>query len=130
MVGIGFAGIYTFVALTFLMIFNVPASVSVIWVNMLGSIFIGIYFGLASRIFEIQKWSPLKKTIIHLTLSIITYYSVGLAIGWVPLELLPLILSFITFICVYAIFWFSYTLYYKRLETSMNDYLNHHKDRE
>src|SRR5690625_7870800 len=69
--GIAWGGLATFLALTILMILNINPEVSAIWLYMLASFVFGIYFGLASFIFTSDHWSPLKKTIIHFSLSII-----------------------------------------------------------
>jgi len=122
--GIAWGGLATFIALTVLMIFNINPEVSIIWLYMVASFVFGIYFGLASFIFIIDHWSPLKKTIIHFSLSIIVYFAIALPLGWIPLTPIAITLSAFGFILVYIIFWFGYTLYYKKIETSLNDSLS------
>jgi len=121
--GIAWGGFATFLALTILMIYDINPEVSTIWLYMLASFVFGIYFGLASFIFIIDKWSPLKKTIIHFSLSIIVYFTIALPLGWVPLTVGAIVASTFVFIGVYIIFWFGFTMYYKKMEASLNNSL-------
>ncbi|MBM7714835.1 glucan phosphoethanolaminetransferase (alkaline phosphatase superfamily) [Bacillus thermophilus] len=127
MYGVAFGSIVTFIALTFLMAFNINLPVSQIWLYMLASFFIGIYYGLASFIFELEAWSPLKKTVVHYSLSITVFFIFALSLHWVPFNWKAIVLTIIGFTLIYALYWFGYTLYYKRVESSLNDTLQKHK---
>ncbi|MGM8365005.1 DUF3021 domain-containing protein [Virgibacillus sp. W0181] len=127
MLGIAYGGIFTFIFLTIAMINNLNTNIPVIWKSMLASFILGIFFGVASFIFEHDNWSPLKKTIIHFSLSIACYFSIALFIGWIPLKVQPILISIIIFIVIYVIFWFSYTIYFKKLEASLNEDLSRRK---
>ncbi|WP_164670836.1 DUF3021 domain-containing protein [Virgibacillus doumboii] len=121
MTGIAFGGIVTFIALTIVKFTGTNASVSQIWNYMLCSFIIGIYFGLASFIFEDNGWSYLKQTVIHFILSIVIYFIISLFIAnWIPFTIAAILFSFLGFIFVYALFWIGYYLYYKKVEESMN----------
>ncbi|MFD1363638.1 DUF3021 domain-containing protein [Lentibacillus salinarum] len=120
MMGIALGGIVTFIALTIVYVTGVDASVPQIWLYMLSSFIIGIYFGLASFIFEDNGWSNLKKTVIHFALSIVVYFIVGLSVGWVLFTLPGILWTSLLFVFVYALFWIGYYLYYKKVEASMN----------
>ncbi len=122
--GIAWGGLVTFFALTVLMINDINPDVSTIWLYMLASFVIGIYYGLAAFIFAIESWSPLKKTLIHFFLSMIVYFSIALSIGWVPPTFLAISLTTVVFIVIYSVFWGGYTLYYKKIEESLNDSLD------
>lgn len=121
--GIAYGGINTFIALTILMINHINPPISIIWLYTLAGLIMGIYFGLASFIFEIESWNPLKKTIIHFSSSISCFFLIALTVGWVPLKLKPIILSTLFFIVAYAVYWFGYWLYYKKIEAKMNEEL-------
>lgn len=120
MYGIAYGGITTLIALTILMIYQINPPISTIWLYTLMGFILGIYFGLASFIFEFEMWSPLKKTIIHFTSSIGCYLIIALSIGWVPFKIKAIIITTLVFIIVYAIFWLAYRTYYKRIEASLN----------
>ncbi|MFD2044234.1 DUF3021 domain-containing protein [Ornithinibacillus salinisoli] len=120
LIGIAVGGIFTFIALTILIIFDIDSSVKEIWTHMLASFLMGIYFGLSSFIYENETWSPLKKTMIHFSLSISFYYIVALSVGWVPLNVVAIILSSLAFILLYSIFWTGYYIYFKKIEASLN----------
>lgn len=121
--GIAWGGLVTFFSLTILMINDINPDISTIWLYMLASFVMGIYFGLAAFIFIIDSWSPLKKTVIHFSLSITVYFSIAFPIGWVPLTPLAIIMSSVSFLLFYIVFWSGYTLYYKKIEESLNDSL-------
>ena len=128
MTGIAFGGIVTFIALTIVMLTDTETSVSQIWLYMLCSFIIGIYFGLASFIFEDNGWSYLKKTVFHFILSITVYFAIALFITeWIPFSLLSILISFFGFILIYAIFWMGYYQYFKKIEKSLNANLNRKK---
>lgn len=118
--GIAWGGIVTFIALTFLMINDINPAVSTIWISMFASMIFGIYFGLASFIFVLQHWSPLKQTAVHFSLSIIVYYSIAFPLGWVPFNIRAILFVTLIFILIYALFWTGYTIYYKKIEASLN----------
>ncbi|WP_194841304.1 ABC transporter permease [Salinibacillus xinjiangensis] len=75
-------------------------------------------------------WMPIDlmpdiiQTISNFTLSLFTHYAVALPIGWVPLDLKSILMSTLLFVIIYSIFWTGYTLYYKRVESSMNEFLD------
>ncbi|WP_054634855.1 DUF3021 domain-containing protein [Thalassobacillus sp. C254] len=119
--GLGFAGIFTFAALTIMMIQGIEASVSTIWLNMLGSILMGVYFGCASFIYEIESWSPLKQTTVHFMVSVGLWLPLAIFIGWLPFSVMPVLIGLLLFIVVYAIFWQGTKLYLQRLANEMND---------
>src|SRR5699024_11622642 len=75
--GVAWGGFITFVALTVLVLTETEAPVTKVWLYMGGSLFLGVYFGLAGFIFIVERWSPLKKTIIHFILSLCVYFIVA-----------------------------------------------------
>jgi len=128
MFGIAYGGISTFIALTVLMILEINPPVSQIWLYTLAGFMIGIYFGVASFIFEIDHWSPLKTTVIHFLLSIVFYFMIALSIGWIPFTLTAIIISIFIFTAVYCVYWLGYRTYYKRVEDNLNKNLQKNQD--
>jgi len=122
--GVAWGGAVTFFALTALVIFDVDSSVMTIWLSMGGSLFIGIYFGLAAFIFTVDRWSPLKKTIIHFLLSISVYFLIAFPLGWITFNVGRILFSTIIFMAVYTMFWIGFNLYYRKLTASLNETLN------
>ena len=120
MYGIAYGGIYTFIALTILMILQITPPISQTWLYMLAGLILGIYFAVASFIFEVESWSPLKKTVIHFALSIVLYFIIALSVGWVPLTLKAIVIATFIFTGIYCIYWFGYLIYYKRVEDNLN----------
>lgn len=119
--GISFGGIYFFVVLTILNAQTMNIPVSKLWVDMMGCLIIGIYFGVSSLIFDIERWSRLKQTVTHAILSLIIFFPIAIGLGWIPLDVPVMITCFIIFIAAYALFWFGAWWYYRKLTQSMND---------
>lgn len=126
--GVTWGGAITFIALTILVINDIETSVMTIWLSMGGSIFLGIYFGLAAYIFTVDQWSPLKKTFFHFILSLTVYFIVAFTIGWVPFNGIAIIISTIIFSFIYILFWFGYNLYFRKLTATLNETLQQKKD--
>lgn len=120
-IGVGIGGLATFIMLTIFKLNVISVTVDEIWSHMLGSLLIGIYFGVGSLIFDKEDWSPLRQIVIHLSLSIIVFFPIALTTGWVPAKPLPILICLITFLIIYALFWFSIRWYLKKMEASMNE---------
>ena len=85
MMGIALGGIFTFVVLTIVKFTGADATVDQIWLYMLCSFILGIYFGLASFIFDDNGWSSLKKQSFIFFLSIAVYFVIVFFIAkWIP----------------------------------------------
>lgn len=121
--GLGFGSIYFFIILTVLNVRAIDVPVSKLWVDMIGCLLIGLYFGISSLIFDIEPWSPLKQTVTHFILSLIVFFPVAIRFGWIPLKTAPLITGFVIFFLLYVLFWFGALLFYKKLRDAMNDSL-------
>lgn len=121
--GIAYGGVVTIIALTVLMILDINPPIFTIWLYSCMGFLLGVYFGIASFIFEIEAWSPLKKTVIHYITSVIVYFIIAFSVGWVPLTFISIIISMSMFTFIYYLFWLGYRLYFKRVEASMNEYL-------
>ena len=120
LLGLGFTAIITFAFLTVMTVQDIEVPVSIIWKNMLGSMVMGIYFGCASLIFDREKWSPLKRTVIHFLLSVIVWLPLAIWLGWVPFAFLTILIGVGTFIIAYLLFWYGSYLYFKKIENEMN----------
>src|SRR5690625_1894609 len=119
--GVAWGGFITFIALTILVLTDTEAPVTQIWLYMGGSLFLGIYFGLAGFIFVMDEWSPLKKTTIHLILSLAVYFIVAFSIGCVPMSLRAIIIPPSIFIFVYTLFWIRFTRFYRHMIASVSE---------
>lgn len=120
--GLGLAYLITFTALTALTVQHIEMAVVEVWVYMLSSMILGVYFGIASLIFEIEKWSPLRQLAVHFVLSVILWLLIAIfMVGWIPFTLLSVVISFGVFVGLYLLFWLGFNAYYKKIETEMND---------
>ncbi|MBY7142167.1 DUF3021 domain-containing protein [Virgibacillus sp. NKC19-3] len=119
--GIAVGGVWTFVVLSILKFNHIEATVSDIWISMLGSLIIGIYFGLSSFIFEVDNWSHLKTTAIHFSLSIAVYFIIAFSAEWVPFTPFAIITSALIWILIYILVWTGWFIYFKKIEASLNE---------
>ena len=121
LIGISFGALVTFGFLTVFLFIDVETTIEEIWRHMLASMILGVYYGLSSFIWtELDTWSPLKKTVIHFSVSITVYYIIAFTAKWVPIHLSTIIISAIIFSGIYATFWIGYRIYFKKIEASLN----------
>lgn len=120
LIGLGYTAILTFVILTIMTLQDIQVPVPTIWKNMSGSMIMGIYFGSASLILDLEEWSPMKKTAVHFLISILIWLPLALWMGWLPLELAPILFGIGMFVIVYLLFWYGSYWYFKRIENQMN----------
>ena len=121
MLGLGFSALFTFAILTVIVLQDVQVSIPIVWKNMLGSMMMGIYFGCASLIFEMEKWSPLKKTVLHFLISILVWLPLAVYMGWVPFEVTTIFIGLGIFLVIYLLFWYGFYFYFKMIEKDMNN---------
>ncbi|MFD2654744.1 DUF3021 domain-containing protein [Gracilibacillus thailandensis] len=119
--GVAAGSLVTFVILSLLVMQDIETTVQEIWKHWLASMLIGIYFSWASVIFERERWSILKQTIVHFVISIVVYFPIAIMAGWVPFNTKALLLGLGIFIGCYSIFWISFYSYFKRMARSMNE---------
>ena len=119
--GTSFGGILFFIVLTFLNVQAIEVPVSKLWTDMAASLALGIYFGLSSLMFDIERWSRLKQTVIHGLTSLAVFFPTAIRLNWIPLDRAVMMTCLLIFLTIYALFWFCAWWYYKRLAQSMNE---------
>lgn len=122
--GFGFTAIITFVTLTALLVNGIEPQLADIWKKMLGSMIMGAFFGLASYLFQVPHWSPLRQIATHFSLSIIIFFPIAIWVEWLPAKPLPLLIGLLTFMAIYACFWASFAFYYRREIKDLNNKIN------
>lgn len=120
LMGFSCSAIIMFAVLTGLMLKDAVVPAKLIWANMLGSMAMGAYFGIASFIFEYDRWSPLKQLIVHFLLSVALFFPIATAVGWIPLKPLSIALGLLMFIFSYAMFWLGFRYYFKKQAEALN----------
>lgn len=123
MMGIAFAGIISLIVITILKFTGTETTITEIWLSMLLSYVLGIYFGLSSFIFVDNGLSMLKQTIIHYCMSVVVYFIIALSGRWVPFTFVAIFVTTLIFTVIYSIYWTSYYLYYKKVEENLNESL-------
>src|SRR5699024_2826656 len=122
MIGLGWGAIFIYINLILNLIGNREATVSIeaLLLDISGLLLIGIYFGLAQSIFYIDRIQPLTKTLIHLCGSLILNFILAYFLKWYAFEFSVILSNFIFFVSVYCFFWFSFTIYNKKLVKELN----------
>lgn len=119
--GMGVGGLITFLALTIVVHRSVEVSVAEVRIHLLGSMITGVYFSLSALIFEVERWSLLKQTVIHYLLSLIVLFPLfTLLTKWVPLQPFALAIGLAIFTAIYGLNWIGWYLYFKSLERKLN----------
>lgn len=122
--GVAAGSLITFTVLSFLIIQDIHSTIQEIWKHWLASMLIGIYYSFASIIFESERWSLLKQTVIHLTLTILIFFPISFVVGWIPFNPLSIVIGLGIFLAFYFITWTSMYFYYKSMERSMNELID------
>nr|WP_257788068.1 DUF3021 domain-containing protein [Novibacillus thermophilus] len=107
--------------LTVLNVLAIEVPVSKLWTDMAVSLALGIYFGLSSLMFDIERWSRLKQTVIHGLTSLAVFFPTAIRLNWIPLDRGVMMTCLLIFLTIYVLFWFCAWWYYKRLAQSMNE---------
>lgn len=76
-------------------------------VQLICSLFIGAVGGGSSVIWEIEKWSLLKQTLVHFAVLALPFFGVGYILHWLPHILYGAIAYVGAFILLYVIIWLS-----------------------
>ncbi|MGP4042169.1 DUF3021 domain-containing protein [Gracilibacillus sp. D59] len=127
LIGIAVGSLITFAVVSFMIMLSVESSIQEIWKHWVASMLIGIYYSFASGIFELEHWSLLKQTIVHLTLTLFILFPIIIIVGWLPFDPMSLTIGLGIFIVTYSIMWLSMYFYFKRLERSMNNCIDKKK---
>ena len=92
-------------------------------VQLFCSLLVGAAFGASSVVWEIEKWSLLKQTLVHLAIVIVPFFGVGYIMNWMPHYLLGALGYIVGFILVYLIIWCSIYFSIKAKIKKMNKQL-------
>ncbi len=76
-------------------------------VQMICSMFIGAVYGGASVIWEIEKWSLTKQTLIHFAVFVLSFAPVSYLLYWMPHHVYGALSYAAAFIIMYVLIWVS-----------------------
>ena len=85
----------------------------------IGSMITGIAFYVPSLVYQNEK---LSKVFIHMGIGLVTYISVGLYVGWIPLQAgaWAIIGTIVIAVVVSFLIWFGFYLYYRQEAKRIN----------
>lgn len=92
-------------------------------VQMICSLFIGAVGGGSSVIWEVEKWSLLKQTLVHLAIISVPFFGIGYIMNWMPHYLYGALGYIGGFILVYVVMWCSIYFSIKAKINKMNKHL-------
>lgn len=87
------------------------------------SLIVGAVCGGSSVIWEIEKWSLLKQTLIHFAVIVVPFFGIGYVMNWMPHFLYGALCYVGGFIAVYLIMWLSIYFSIKSKIKKMNKQL-------
>lgn len=100
---------------------NATAAVTV---QMICSLFIGALCGGSSVIWEIEKWSLMKQTLVHFAVLAVPFFGVGYLMNWLPHHIYGALGYVGGFVSVYLIMWCSIYFSIKSKLRKMNRQLS------
>ena len=90
---------------------------------------IGSSFGSFSIIFDIEKWSLLKQTIVYFIITLIIMMYISYFAHWIEHSLKGILMQFISFTIFFIIFWTIQFLIYKNNINKINKNIEIHKSK-
>lgn len=89
--------------------------------NSIGYILCGWFFTVSPMYFENRKLKLFQQTVLHFLTVTILYLILAFSIGWLPFNIISILLTFLISIVVYTIFWVAFYLYFKNQARELND---------
>lgn len=92
--------------------------------NSVGSILCGWFYTVSPMYFENRNLKLHQQTILHFLTVTILYLILALTIGWIPFNIISILLTLLIATVVYTIIWIAFYLYFKYQARKLNDDLN------
>lgn len=92
--------------------------------NSIGSILCGWFYTVSPMYFENRKLKLSQQTTLHFLTVTILYLILALTIGWIPFNIISILLTLLIATVVYTIIWIAFYLYFKNQARKLNDDLN------
>lgn len=89
-------------------------------VSVVASLILGGYLCAASIVYNVERWSIIRQTGIHLIL-MLPFFVVAYYLGWLPISLNGLLLYIAIWLSVYAVLWNIIRIYYKNEARKLNE---------
>lgn len=82
---------------------------------------IGAMFAGTSVIFDIEKWSLLKQTIVHFIFTCVVMFCCYAIAGWIKFSLGFILIWLGVFVIIYCIFWITFYMIYRAKVKKINE---------
>lgn len=93
-------------------------------VQMFCSLLVGAIFGGSSVIWDVEKWSLLKQTLVHLAVVSVPFFGLGYVMNWLPHSLYGALGYIGGFVVTYVVVWCSIFFSTKAKIKKMNEQLS------
>lgn len=97
--------------------------------TVLGGLFGMVSYG-GSCVFEIEKWSLLRATVVHYLMILITYLLIGRVLYWYSFEVISILVLSVILFLAYAAIWCTMYLSWKRKVCGMNKLMEEYKNKD
>lgn len=98
---------------------SLGSSGAVIIQTVLGAVFGMVAIG-GMCLFDIEKWSLLRASVVHCAFILVTYITVGLPLHWFSFDIIPLLIMAGIISSIYALIWLIIYVIWKREIRQMN----------
>lgn len=99
---------------------------AVILQTVLGGLFGMVSYG-GACVFEIEKWSLLRSSLVHYLMILISYLIVGKVLYWYSFDVISILILSVIILLVYAAIWWTMYLSWKRKVCGMNKLMEEYK---
>ncbi|GKT02826.1 DUF3021 domain-containing protein [Furfurilactobacillus entadae] len=83
-------------------------------------IMIGVMFSLAGMVFDQERWSITKQTVVHFSVTFVLFTPLAIICGWFPLNVGWLIGYTVIYVVVYITIWLSSMMRAKQIVKRLN----------
>jgi len=125
-IGISFGGFIAVLITNLIVLFGGIEMIdgSLFLKNSIGAILCGWFYTVSPMYFENRNLKLHQQTILHFLTVTILYLILALTIGWIPFNIISILLTLLIATVVYTIIWIAFYLYFKYQARKLNDDLN------
>ena len=125
-IGISFGGFIAVLITNLIVLFGGIEMIdgSLFLKNSIGSILCGWFYTVSPMYFENRNLKLHQQTVLHFLTVTTLYIILALTIGWIPFNIISILLTLLIATVVYTIFWIAFYLYFKYQARKLNDDLN------
>lgn len=113
-------GAGTFYVVPPAMVESFGSELNAVSIQFLLSGLLGLIFAGASAIFEVERWSILRRTVAHFLITATTMFAIAYLCHWMSHNLVAALIYMGIFIALYVIIWFVQMLFWRKHVADIN----------